>query len=118
MADGLLWQPAARLRVPLMLPFALRDPAAFKKSDCRTRWSPALVIAGLGPLSSIMLLYAERMAPLSHVAPAREVLFAALAGGTLLGEGDRWLSLAGAVSMACGVVELALGCACVSDLRQ
>jgi drug/metabolite transporter (DMT)-like permease len=52
-----------------------------------------------------------RMAPLSHVAPAREVsmLFAALAGGTLLGEGDRRLRLLGAACIAAGVAGLALG---------
>jgi drug/metabolite transporter (DMT)-like permease len=98
------------LRIPVMLPFALRDPRAFKAA-CRAQWRAALVIALLGPLSYIMVLYAVRMAPLSHVAPAREVsmLFAALAGGALLGEGDRRLRLAGAASIAAGVVALALG---------
>ncbi len=40
-----------------------------------------------------------QQAPLSHVAPAREVsmLFAALIGGHLLGEGDRLLRLLGAL---------------------
>ena len=58
-----------------------------------------------------MVLYAVRMAPLSHVAPAREVsmLFAALLGGTLLGEGDRVLRLLGAACIAAGVVALAFG---------
>ena len=38
-----------------------------------------------------MVLYALTMAPMSLVSPAREVslLFAALIGGQLLGEGDR-----------------------------
>jgi drug/metabolite transporter (DMT)-like permease len=58
-----------------------------------------------------MVLYAMQLAPLSHVAPAREVsmLFAALAGGSLLGEGDRWLRLLGAAAIALGVAGLALG---------
>ena len=34
---------------------------------------PALVVATLGPLSYVLVLYAVTMAPLSHVAPAREV---------------------------------------------
>jgi len=98
------------LRIPVMLPFALRDPAGFVRA-WRAQWRPALVIAVLGPLSYVMVLYAVRMAPLSHVAPAREVsmLFAALAGGTLLGEGDRWLRLLGAAGIAAGVVALAFG---------
>jgi uncharacterized protein YjeT (DUF2065 family) len=37
------------------------------------------------------------------------MLFDALAGGTLLGESDRWLRLAGAAAIAAGVVALALG---------
>jgi hypothetical protein len=37
------------------------------------------------------------------------MLFAALMGGHLLGEGDRSLRLAGAVAIALGVAGLALG---------
>jgi len=37
------------------------------------------------------------------------MLFAALLGGHLLGEGDRAARLAGALLIACGVVALALG---------
>jgi drug/metabolite transporter (DMT)-like permease len=98
------------LRIPVMLPFVLRDPAGFARA-WRTQWRFAMVVAVLGPLSYVMVLYAVRMAPLSHVAPAREVsmLFAALAGGTLLGEGDRALRLLGAAAIAAGVVALALG---------
>jgi drug/metabolite transporter (DMT)-like permease len=98
------------LRIPVMLPFVLRDREAFIRS-WRAQWRAALVVAVLGPLSYVMVLYAVRMAPLSHVAPAREVsmLFAALAGGTLLGESDRWIRLVGATAIAVGVVALALG---------
>ncbi|MFA6310877.1 MAG: EamA family transporter [Sterolibacterium sp.] len=98
------------LRIPVMLPFVLRDRAGFAQA-WRTQWRAATVVAVLGPLSYVMVLYAVRMAPLSHVAPAREVsmLFAALAGGSLLGETDRWLRLLGAACIAAGVVALALG---------
>ena len=69
------------------------------------------MVAVLGPLGYVLVLYAVRLAPLSHVAPAREVsmLFAALVGGRLLGEGDRALRLAGAACIAGGVAALALG---------
>lgn len=98
------------LRVPLMLPSMLSDHAGFVR-DCRTQWKGALVLATLSPVGYVLVLYAAQQAPLSHVAPAREVsmLFAALLGGTLLGEGDRWLRLAGAGCIAAGVVLLALG---------
>jgi len=98
------------LRIPVMLPFALRDPSGFAQAF-RLQWKAALVIAVLGPLSYVMVLYAVRLAPLSHVAPAREVsmLFAALLGGQLLGESDRTVRLLGAACIAGGVVGLALG---------
>ena len=98
------------LRIPVMLPFVLRERVVLRQA-WRRLWPAALVVAVLGPLGYVMVLYAVSMAPLSHVAPAREVsmLFAALAGGTLLGEADRWLRLVGAASIAAGVVALALG---------
>jgi uncharacterized membrane protein len=57
------------------------------------------------------VLYAMQTAPLSHVAPSREVsmLFAALIGGHLLGEGDRVPRLLGALLIAAGVTLLGLG---------
>ncbi|MEO8804739.1 MAG: EamA family transporter [Burkholderiaceae bacterium] len=97
-------------RVPFLLPAALRDPAGFKRA-WHTQWRYALVVAVLGPLAYVLVLYAVRLAPLSHVAPAREVsmLFAALIGGRLLGEGERGLRIAGAACIAAGVAALALG---------
>jgi drug/metabolite transporter (DMT)-like permease len=96
------------LRVPLLALPALRDRAGFAQA-LRTQWKYALVVGGLGPLAYILVLYAVKMAPLSHVAPAREVsmLFAALIGGRLLGEGDRALRLVGAACIATGVIALA-----------
>lgn len=98
------------LRVPFLLPAALRDRPALAAAF-RAQWKYALVVAVLGPLAYILVLYAVTMAPLSHVAPAREVsmLFAALLGGRLLGEGDRGLRVLGAACIALGVVALALG---------
>ena len=72
--------------------------------------SAAFFDAALGPLGYVLVLYAVTMAPLSHVAPARELsmLVAALLGGQLLAEGDRLLRLAGAACIAAGVMSLAL----------
>ena len=97
------------LRVPLLLPGQWRQRAAFAQA-WRSQWRYALFGAVLGPAAYIMVLYAVQMAPLSHVAPAREVsmLFAALIGGRLLGEADRALRLAGAALIAAGVIALAL----------
>jgi drug/metabolite transporter (DMT)-like permease len=98
------------LRIPVSMPFALRDRAA-TLAAWRSHWRWALVVALLGPASYVLVLYAMTMAPLSHVAPLREVsmLFAALLGGRLLGEGDRGVRLIGAGCIALGVTGLALG---------
>ena len=98
------------LRLPFLAPAALRDRAALAAA-WRGQWRQALVVAALGPLGYVLVLYALKLAPLSHVAPARELsmLFAALLGGRLLGEGERTLRLAGAVCIAAGVLGLAWG---------
>jgi drug/metabolite transporter (DMT)-like permease len=97
-------------RVPFLLPAALRDRGGFF-GVWRMQWRAALVVAVLGPLGYVLVLYAVRLAPLSRVAPAREVsmLFAALIGGRLLGEGDRAVRLLGAGCIAAGVAALSLG---------
>ena len=98
------------LRIPFMLPACWRDRSGWAPA-WRSQWRHALVMAVLSPLAYVLVLYAAQMAPLSHVAPAREVsmLFAALIGGRLLGEADRGWRLLGALCMAAGVVALALG---------
>jgi len=75
------------------------------------QWRFALVVAIFSPMAYVLVLYAVQTAPISHVAPAREVsmLFAALIGGKLLGEGDRLLRIAGALLIGVGVVALGLG---------
>ena len=77
----------------------------------REQWKYALLVAAVSPVSYVLVLYAVQQAPISHVAPAREVsmLFAALIGGHLLREGDRLLRLLGALFIAAGVVALAMG---------
>ncbi|MEJ6001001.1 EamA family transporter [Paucibacter soli] len=99
------------LRVPLQLPLLAPARRAATLAVWRTRWRAALAIALLSPVSYVLVLHAMRMAPVSHVAPARELsmLFAAIAGGSLLGEGDRLLRLLGAGCIALGVAALALG---------
>ncbi len=77
----------------------------------RSQWKAALLVAAISPVSYVLVLYAMQVAPLSHVAPAREVsmLFAALIGGHLLAEGDRVMRIAGAACIAVGVMALATG---------
>jgi drug/metabolite transporter (DMT)-like permease len=96
------------LRVPMMLPLLWRDVPGFRAA-LRAQWRHALVVAAISPLAYILVLYALQQAPLSHVAPAREMsmLFAAALGGRLLGETDRGLRLVGAACIATGVALLA-----------
>lgn len=98
------------VRVAVLAPAVLRDrPAA--ATLWRRQWKYALMVGAISPVSYVLVLYAMQVAPLSHVAPAREVsmLFAALIGGHLLGEGDRLQRLLGAALIAAGVMALALG---------
>ncbi len=96
-------------RIPLLLPVVLRDRRT-TRAQWRVQWKYALLVGAISPVSYVMVLYALQMAPLSHVAPAREVsmLFAALIGGHLLGESDRMPRIAGAMLIALGVIALGL----------
>ena len=98
------------VRVVLLAPVVVRNlPEA--RQLWRQQWRWALLVAVVSPVAYVLVLYAMQSAPISHVAPAREVsmLFAALLGGHLLKEGDRAVRLAGAVLIAVGVTALGLG---------
>lgn len=93
----------------------LLTPAALVRRDrlkdtLRHSWRPVVGIALISPLGYILVLQAMTMAPVSHVAPAREVsmLIAAVLGARLLSEGELARRLAGAVLIVGGVVCLAL----------
>jgi drug/metabolite transporter (DMT)-like permease len=98
------------VRLALLAPAVLRDRPAARLLWHR-QWKYALLVGAISPVSYVLVLYAMQVAPLSHVAPAREVsmLFAALIGGHLLGEGDRLQRAFGAALIALGVMALALG---------
>jgi drug/metabolite transporter (DMT)-like permease len=98
------------VRLALLTPSVLRDPQQTRRL-WTIQWRYAVLVGVVSPVSYVLVLYAMQVAPLSHVAPTREVsmLFAALLGGHLLGEGDRMLRLLGAAGIAFGVMALALG---------
>ena len=95
------------IRIALLMPALLRNAQATRAS-WKLEWKYALVVGAISPISYVLVLYAMQEAPLSHVAPAREVsmLFAALIGGHLLGEGNRWQRIIGALCIAAGVIAL------------
>ena len=106
----LMFYMACCVQALLMLAPVLQD-RALARQHWGLQWKSALLVGVSSPVSYVLVLYALQIAPLSHVAPAREVsmLFAALLGGHLLGEGDRLARLAGAACIGLGVLALSLG---------
>lgn len=98
------------LRIPILLPLVWRERATLP-ALWRTQWRAALTVAVLGPIGYVLVLFAMQSAPLSLVAPARELsmLFAALLGGTLLREKDMAARVSGALLIALGVAALVRG---------
>ena len=97
-------------RVIMLGPVALR-----KRGDVRKEWrihrKEAVGVALLCPLSYIMVLTALITAPVSYIAPAREVsiLIGAVMGSRLLAEGDAMRRLPAAAAIVAGVIALAAG---------
>jgi len=98
------------LRIPFAAPAVLRDRGGFMPA-LRRQWPYVLMMAVLSPGAYVLVLYAMTLAPVSRVAPMRELsmLIAALLGGQLLQEGERHWRLLGAGFIAGGVIALASG---------
>ena len=94
----------------VLAPRALRDRATVAREFPRY-WKEALGVSILGPAGYILVLYAMTMAPVSHVAPAREMsmMIGAWFGARLLGEGHTLQRMIAAVMIVAGVAALALG---------
>jgi drug/metabolite transporter (DMT)-like permease len=95
------------LRVGLLSPMIVTHRDAIR-SEWNKSWKYLLVIGATSPLAYLLVLYAMQTAPISHVAPLRELsmLFAAFFGVKLLGEGQFREKLLGASLMVIGVVGL------------
>jgi drug/metabolite transporter (DMT)-like permease len=96
------------VRVLALTPFALRDRTGVSR-EISTYARPAAVVSVLGPLGYILVLFAMRVAPVSHVAPARELstLVGTYFGSRLLREDAAPARLVGATCILIGVVSLA-----------
>ena len=96
-------------RVIVLSHGALTDPAGLVR-DWRAFRRPVMTVAVLGPMGYMLVLFAMRTAPISHVAPARELatLVGTWFGARLLGEEAAAQRLAGALCIVAGVVSLAL----------
>ena len=96
------------VRSLLLAPWALRDREALRR-QWRSNARIVVAVGLLAPLAYLLVLQALRSAPLSYVAPVREVsmLWAALAGAWLFKEPLSTGRIAGAVCMLLGLVLLA-----------
>jgi drug/metabolite transporter (DMT)-like permease len=74
-------------------------------------WKEASAIGVLTPVGYILVLFAMRLAPVSHVAPLREMsmMIGLFFGARFLSEGDMVRRILGSAIIAGGVVALALG---------
>lgn len=96
------------LRLAVLAPMALSDRAALM-AEARKYRTPILIVAVLGPLGYILVLYAMKHAPIGHVAPMRELatLVGTYFGARLLKEQVTPIRLTGAVLIVSGVIALA-----------
>jgi drug/metabolite transporter (DMT)-like permease len=97
-------------RVFMLGPVALRKWGDVKR-EWRVHRKEAIGVALLCPLSYIMVLTALISAPVSYIAPAREVsiLIGAVMGSRLLAEEDARRRLPAAAAIVAGVIALAVG---------
>jgi len=96
-------------RALVLTRWAIRDRPRLA-AEIREYARPALVVSVLGPLGYILVLFAMKVAPVSHVAPARELatLLGTYLGARMLNEPASGARLAGALCIVGGVVSLAL----------
>ena len=95
-------------RALVLAPRALADRAELRH-EIREFGRPALIVGVLGPLGYILVLWAMTLAPISHVAPARELatLVGTYFGSRLLKEHAGWSRIIGALCIVVGVIFLA-----------
>jgi uncharacterized membrane protein len=95
-------------RACVLAPRALSNRFQMRQ-EIREFGRSALVVGALGPLGYILVLWAMTIAPISHVAPARELatLVGTYFGGRLLKERIGWIRLTGALCIVLGVICLA-----------
>jgi drug/metabolite transporter (DMT)-like permease len=96
------------MEAALLAPVAARSWSAVR-GVWRDHWRAVVTVAVLSPLSYILILFAIQLAPVSIVAPAREisVVFVGLAGWLLFKEPHPVARLSGAVVVLGGIALLA-----------
>jgi drug/metabolite transporter (DMT)-like permease len=94
-------------RFVALTPSVLRDRAGVMR-EAREYRLPVAVVSVLGPIGYILVLFAMRVAPIGHVAPARELatLVGSYFGAKLLKERMTWARAIGAILIVAGVISL------------
>jgi multidrug transporter EmrE-like cation transporter len=97
------------LRLVALTPVALRDAGGMRREARRYFWS-ALAVGTLAPAGYMLVLFAMRYAPVSHVAPARELatLVGTYLGARVLREAVTLPRVLGAACIVGGIVCLTL----------
>jgi len=98
---------AGLIRTFMLLPFVIGNGRDLTNNFVMHNKS-ILIISIISPLAYILVLTAIQIAPVSHVAPARELsmLVGAFLGGKLLNEGHLTRRMCGAALIALGVIFL------------
>ncbi len=106
---GLYWGSVV-FQLLLVAAPAIRGWSA-TRAVAREHWAAVLIVGILAPLAYILILTAIQLAPVSVVAPAREVsvVFVAIASWLILREARPVQRLIGATIVLAGVALLALG---------
>jgi drug/metabolite transporter (DMT)-like permease len=107
--------PLVLLMGSLICEFLLLGPLAIAQrarvsAVWRANWPMVVAIAVLSPLAYLLVLFAMRLAPVSLVAPARElsIVFGSLAAWLILGEPNPRRRVTGAVVVLAGVAAIAV----------
>ncbi len=97
------------IRFAALLPVVTADRARLRAEARQYFWS-AVGVGALAPLAYILVLFAMQIAPVSHVAPARELatLVGTYLGSRLLREAVTLARVVGAICIVTGIVCLAL----------
>jgi drug/metabolite transporter (DMT)-like permease len=106
---GLYWG-SVLFQALLLTPFALRDREQ-TVMQARQHWVAVLLVGILAPFAYILILFAIQLAPVSVIAPAREVsvVLVGLAGWLVFKEPHPVQRLVGAAVVLVGVGLLAAG---------
>jgi drug/metabolite transporter (DMT)-like permease len=108
-AVGLYWG-SVMFQFALLAPLALRSRGTLA-ATARRHWVAVILVGVLAPLAYILILLAIQLAPVSLVAPAREVsvVLVSLAGWLFFKEPHPAQRLTGAAVVLTGIALLAIG---------